>query len=193
LISLPALPRPTLALAMLAVGIASWYLVSSPNDKPAGEPAAKAHVPSYFVRDLDMVSMGFDGLPERHIETIKMTEFFDDETTEMEKPFYTFFREDTPPWKIHAEQGWLSADGELALLSGRVTMEREASLTSLPLKMVTTDVRIQPSSNYLETDNHVKITSNDDVVTAVGMQAWLTEPGRVKFLSNVRAHYEIRR
>ncbi len=193
MINVRQLPRPALAIGMLVVALLSWHFSSSKNEKAAAPAAAAPHIPNYFVRNLDMVSLGLDGRPERHIETINMIEYLDDETTEMETPFYTFYRPETPPWKVNSEMGWLSADGELALLSGRVTMTRAATLEQPPIKMVTSEVRIHPSSNYTETDNHVKITSGKDVITAVGMQAWLNEPGRVKFLSDVRATYEPRR
>ena len=117
-------------------------------------------------------------------------QFQDDETTEMEAPKYDFFRPGQPSWHVQAEQGWLSADGELALLSGRVTIIRPASETTAPFKMVTSDLRIQPENNYLETDNAVKATSGKDQIDAIGMQAWMGPPSRIKFLSDVRSIYE---
>ena len=133
--------------------------------------------------------MGNDGLPERHVETSSLIQYLDDGTTEMESPRYNFYRQDGAPWQVKAEQGWLSSDGELALLSGRVTIIRAATKESPSFKMVTSDLRVQPGSNYMETDEHVNAKSGKDVIDAVGMQAWMGEPGRIKFLSEVRANY----
>lgn len=182
-------PRPVLTALLLLVVVLSWFL-SSDSKKPVVQQADSVpHVPNYFVRNLSMTSMGLDGLPERHIESVHVVQYLDDDTTEMSAPKYRFFRPDQPPWYIEAENGWLSADGELALLSGRVTILRPASNSTAPFKMVTSDLRIQPENNYMETDNAVTANSGQDRIDAVGMQAWLGEPGRIKFLSNVRAHY----
>jgi len=192
LISLSSIPRPGLSIGLIITGLISWYLASDNTIDPVPENTQKAHIPSYFVRDLSSTSMGPDGLAESHIETIKMVQYLDDETTEMTKPTYNFYRPNQPAWDIKSEQGWLSADGELALLSGRVTIIRPASQTTAPFKMVTSDLRVQPNNNYIETDNAVKANSGTDQIDAIGMQAWMGKPSRIKFLSNVRANYDPR-
>jgi len=189
LISLSSLPRPILTLSLVCVGLASWYLANQEDEQIQKSNQELPHVPQYFVRDLDMTEMGVDGLPERHVKSINVIQYLDDNTTEMESPRYNFFRQDGAPWHVKAEQGWLSGDGELALLSGRVTIFRPATKDTAAFKMVTSDLRVQPDSNYMETDNHVNAKSGKDVIDAVGMQAWMGEPGRIKFLSEVRANY----
>jgi lipopolysaccharide export system protein LptC len=189
LISLSSLPRPVLTAALLLTGLASWYLVNQKTVQEQQAGQELPHVPQYFVRNLDMTSMGTDGFPERHVESINMIQYLDDETTEMESPRYNFFRSQAAPWNVKAEQGWLSSDGELALLSGRVTIIRPAHEKTPSFKMVTSELRVQPDNNYMETDNHVNAKSGKDVIDAVGMQAWMGEPGRIKFLSEVKANY----
>jgi lipopolysaccharide export system protein LptC len=171
------------------IGLASWHFVNQKDELNQNTTAQQPHVPQYFVRNLYTTSMGTDGLPERQVETINMVQYLDDETTELESPSYNFFRREGAPWHVKAEQGWLSSDGELALLSGRVTIFRPAQEKLPSLKMVTSDLRVQPENNYLETDNHVNVKSGKDVIDAVGMQAWMGEPGRIKFLSEVKANY----
>jgi len=188
LIKTDSFPRPLLSIILVTVGLAGWYL-SADSDKISLQRDKPPHVPGYFVRNLSMVSMGMDGRPDKQLETIRLVQFLDDETTEMTAPEYQFFKPGQPPWRVKAEQGWLSADGELALLSGRVTILRPADATTVPFKLVTSDLRIQPDNNYLETDNAVQASSGKDRIDAVGMQAWLGEPARIKFLSNVRATY----
>jgi len=189
LIVFSRLPRPWLTLTILMLGILLWSINKTDKNASSDKVDEGLHVPSYFVRSLVMREFDINGEPARYIETPMMTEFLDDKTTEMQTPYYVFTRPAQPAWHVRAENGWLSADRQLALLSGRVTMTREGTADSLPIKMVSSEVRIQPKSNYMETDNHVKIDSGDDVITATGMQAWLTTPGRVKFLNNVRSTY----
>jgi len=189
LISLTSIPRPLLTASLVIIGLGSWYLASQDDKEIKTGRQELPHVPHYFVRNLEMTEMGDDGLPERHVETSNLVQYLDDSTTEMESPRYNFFRQDGAPWHVKAEQGWLSSDGELALLSGRVTIIRPATKDTASFKMVTSDLRVQPDSNYMETDNHVNAKSGKDVIDAVGMQAWMGEPGRIKFLSEVKANY----
>jgi len=182
-------PRPVFGGLILLVVLITGLMTG--GEKPQQPVVAESipHVPSYFVRDLSMTSMGSDGLPERHVKSSYVVQYLDDETTEMQAPNYNFFRAGQPPWRVTAEQGWLSADGELALLSGRVTILRPAGENSAPFKLITSNLRIQPENNYLETDDPVKANSGSDQIDAVGMQAWMGKPARIKFLSDVRANY----
>ncbi len=189
MINLKAFPRPIFTASLLVAGIIGWYLSGDTPLKESGEEEALPHVPAYFVRNLNSTSMGPEGLPERQLETRYVVQWLDDETTEMEAPRYNFHREIGPPWFVTSEQGWLSADGEQALLSGRVTVLRPAGEQNPPFKMITRDLRIQPKNNYMETDHPVFAKSREDTIDAVGMQAWMNEPGRIKFLSEVRANY----
>lgn len=189
MIRLSALPRPYLTLSLAVLGLLGWYLSDRLPDTGNGLSEEVPHVPSYYVRNLQAVSMGTGGIPERQLETRYLVQYLDDETTEMLAPRYHFFRQDTPPWDVVSEQGWLSADGELALLSGRVTIMRPADENAAPFKMVTRNLRIQPDNNYLETDEAVNVKSGQDVIDAIGMQAWMGKTSRIKFLSDVRANY----
>ena len=174
---------------MLVVIVLAWILARDDKKTVIEHDDSTPHVPNYFVRNLSLTSMSMDGLPARHVESSYVVQYLDDETTEMTAPKYNFYRPDQPPWHVQAENGWLSSDGELALLSGRVTILRPASNGTAPFKMVTSDLRIQPENNYLETDNAVTANSGKDKIDAVGMQAWIGEESRIKFLSKVRAHY----
>lgn len=189
MIKLSSFPRPVLTVSLLLTGIIGWYLSGETTQQEPEKQETTPHVPAYFVRNLNSTSMGPAGLPERQLETRYVVQWLDDETTEMETPRYNFHREVGPPWYVTSEQGWLSADGEQALLSGRVTVLRPAGEENPPFKMITRDLRIQPKNNYMETDHPVLVKSRDDTIDAVGMQAWMNEPGRIKFLSDVRANY----
>ena len=83
----------------------------------------------------------------------------------------------------------MSADGSLVLLSGEVLIQREADSNNRPVRILTRDVRVQPSEDYAETDEKVRVESESDWLDAVGMQAWLRPPSRLKFLSQVRGFY----
>ncbi|MCP4274742.1 MAG: LPS export ABC transporter periplasmic protein LptC, partial [Gammaproteobacteria bacterium] len=94
-------------------------------------------------------------------------------------------------WKIVSETGWLSGDGDLLLLQGKVTIDRPKTPIQEPVRIVTSDLRVQPNQNYAETEEQITIDTPDNRITSKGMQAWLTNPMRIKFSANVRGRYEV--
>ena len=77
------------------------------------------------------------------------------------------------------------------VLEGDVTITREEAPGTQGVRILTRDLRVQPDTRYAETDQHVEIFRQNDWMESDGAQVWFTEPGRIKFLSNVRGRYEI--
>ena len=68
-------------------------------------------------------------------------------------------------------------------------IERDAYLSAPATRIVTRDLRVQPAQDYAETDEHVRVETDVDWLEAVGMQAWLRPPSRIRFLSRVKGYY----
>jgi lipopolysaccharide export system protein LptC len=183
--------HPRLILLLVGLAAASWWLAERGADRPPADAAdATARVADYYVRGLEVTTMTPAGRPGRTLQTAELRHFLADNTTELETAQLTVHqREDQPPWVISAERGWLSADGELLLLQGKVTVSRAAAAGIRPLRLETSNLRIQPREDYAETDEHVRVVSRDDEVEAVGMRAWLRAPARLKLHSQVRGRY----
>lgn len=179
-----------LALVLIAAGALSWWLSSAP---PAVEEAALTHQGTrevdYYLRGLEAVTMDENGKPARTLSAAELRHFTDDNTTELSRPLLLVHQGDKPAWRIDAEQGWMSADGELILLNGEVNMHREAAPGVAPMHIATRNVRVQTGQDYAETDEQVKVRSNSDWLDATGMQAWFREPSRIKFLADVKGFY----
>jgi lipopolysaccharide export system protein LptC len=77
------------------------------------------------------------------------------------------------------------------LLTGEVIINRKGQGRLRPLRAVTSKLRVRPLENYAETDRHVRIDSRDDWLESDGAEIWFEEPVRMKFLSSVKARYEI--
>lgn len=172
------------------VAIATWWLAES-NDpvEIGGQINREQRQIDYFVHDLVTLEFGDDGLPARLLTTPELRYFLVDKSTELTQPHIETYRRNLPPWRIDAEQGWQSEDGKLVLLSGEVVAQRDESEDTEPLHLVTSNVRLKPKHDYFETDEGVVVTSHRDSISATGMQAWLKEPGRIKYLSKVKMHH----
>jgi lipopolysaccharide export system protein LptC len=90
---------------------------------------------------------------------------------------------------VDSETAWVSADGTLILLQGDVLITREGDSDDRPMRIVTSNLRVQPEQDYAETDEKVRVISETDWVDSIGMQAWMRPPSRLKFLSQVKGYY----
>ena len=181
--------RTLLVLVAIAVAIVSWQLVQQP---PSSTPLMRKSGPreiDYYISGLDVTRMTIAGKPANRLRAENLRHYTDDETTELEKPRLTVYQDDSPPWEVDAEQAWVSADGSLVLLSGEVRIEREGDANNRPMRILTRDLRVQPEQDYAETDEKVRVDSESDWLDAVGMQAWLRPPSRLKFLSQVKGYH----
>ena len=177
-----------IVLALLA-GL-TWWLAGQ-QQRPAHRASGPgdAREIDYYLRDLDFTTFSEQGQPARRLQAPELRHYPDDDTTELDRPRLVIYKDEGPPWRVRSETGWVSPDGERVHLRGEVVIEREAAPGVRPMHIVTRDVRVEPERDYAETDEPVTVTSREDRIDAVGMQAWLRDPGRIKFLSQVRGHY----
>jgi len=178
----------TVTLVLLAL-VSKWLVESAAPETSSVN--REAHKIDYYVNNFTTTVMGAGGKPFRRLIAERMVHYPDDDTTELTSPFVTLFENKLPLWKIRSETGWLSGDGDLLLLQGKVTINRPKAPNISPVRIVTRNLRVQPKENYAETDEHITITNVDSRVESRGMQAWLTTPMRIKFTANVRGRYEV--
>jgi len=181
--------RLLFVLAMVLAAVVSWQLVQ--REEPISHATTKSgpREIDYYVTGFDVTRMTVKGQPAHRLSAKNLRHYTDDDTTELEQPHMTVFQADAPPWEVDAERAWMSADGSLVLLSGEVLIEREGDTVNRPMRILTRELRVQPEQDYAETDEKVRVESESDWLNAVGMQAWLRPPTRLKFLSQVKGHY----
>ena len=183
---------PPLVLLLVATAGLSWWLGQAPPSGP--DPTAPrapdaAREVDYTITRFDVVRMTEAGKPAHRLRGRQLRHFVDDDTAELSEPRLTVFQDEEPPWEIGAERAWISADGSLVLLTGEVAIDRAGDGENPPMRLRTRDLRVQPREDYAETDEKVRVETDTDWLDAVGMQAWLRPPSRLKFLSQVKGSY----
>ena len=133
--------------------------------------------------------MNETGQPAHRLQAERAHHYTDDDTTELQQPQLQVFQLESPPWDVRSQSALISADGELVLLSGDVAIMRDGDARNRPVRIDTRNLRVQPQQDYAETDEKVRVETDRDWLDAVGMQAWLRPPSRIKFLSQVKGHY----
>jgi len=175
--------------ALILLLLISFWLLRSSQDE-AQTSTQEEHVIDYMLRDLSTTTFGQDGKPHRTLNTPELKHYQDDDTSELLAPHIVAHQGAQPPWNIYSDTGWVSGDGELILLNGKVKMRREAFADNPSMNVDTKNLRVRPNEDYAETEERVKVrSSNGDRVDGVGAQVWLAEPMRLLLKSNSKAHY----
>jgi LPS export ABC transporter protein LptC len=181
--------RLFLLLLMLALAGSAWLAWLQPETgilslDRNGEPLA-----DYYLTGLTLDQFGPDGSLQRTLKAERL-DHHAGQGTRLDQPRLTVQTRSGSPWLIVGERGHLDPAGELLTLSDQVQITRLATPHNRPVRLTTRDLRYRPGEGYAETDEAVTVTSDRDRVDAVGMQAWLLDPARIHFRSQVRGHYE---
>lgn len=175
---------------LAALGLLAWWYSEALTPKPPLEPAA-GRKPDYTAEEVTGVTMDLNGLPARRLETPRLRHYPDDGSTEFDTPSLWIFDAPAPPWRVRAERGWASAEGDELLLQGLVRAERDATDDLQPIVVTTSDMLLLPDAEYAETDRHVELERGQDRLSANdGMQLWFGEPMRIRLFGRTHARIE---
>lgn len=171
-------------------GITVWIDNASQVDIEATDTTEKKrHVPDYYMDNFEVTTMNVEGKPQSLLQSVKMKHFPDDDSTELAMPVMTLYRASGNPWVIRSERGWITANNELILLSGKVRIERTSGPQNRPVTLYTDRLRIHPDTEFAETDRPVTLLSDTRRTDAIGMRAYVQE-GRIQLLNDVQVSYE---
>jgi len=179
-----------LALILAAVAAFAWWKrpVVEPDDRQSAEPQQRQ--PDYTVDRFTATVMDDTGVPERRLTAWELRHYPDDDSTELEQPLLTLFKDAAPPWLVRSNTGWISADGAEVLMRGKVYIDRERSPTIRPVHLSTRELLVRPDEEYAETDRPIIATSQSDWLTSAnGGRIWFGESLRIELAGSVRAKF----
>ncbi|MCB1737162.1 MAG: LPS export ABC transporter periplasmic protein LptC [Gammaproteobacteria bacterium] len=177
---------------LAALAGATWWLLSSVEATRFEEPPMR-HAPDAWLIDATTTAMNESGKPHYRVLSERQDHYRDDETSDHVRPYVTIFRPEGPPWHVHADHAWVSAEGDLVLLKGDVFMDRHAWVDATGERhehqeLITRNMLLRPEEDYAETDEEVFLTSESSRTDAIGMRAYINID-RVQFLSRVRSRH----
>jgi lipopolysaccharide export system protein LptC len=146
--------------------------------------------PDSYADGLVVITYDEQGSLKQRLQTKRMKHFENPGLTELEQPILWHHNQQRPPLQMRAQQGLIRRNEETLHLSGRVVIDRVSGVNSVPLHIVTQDLMLRFEDAYATTDGPVRIESDQQWMTATGMEAWLKEPLRLKLLHEVRGYYE---
>ena len=175
---------------ILALGLSLVWWVDRLTRPEVKRKEHARDIPDAYAVDLQVKRYGLDGRLLQALQTPRMVHYEKRGITELSQPVVWRFKTDAPPWRMQAENGVADHRRETLYLPGKVVIEREGKGDFAPLYIETEDLTYEAGNAYASTSEAVTFLSGRQRVSAIGLQAWLSEPSRLKLLHRVRGYYE---
>jgi len=179
------------ALAVLLLGIGSFWLLHELELEERRAAQQRLHEPDYYIDQMVRRTLGAEGELANVLRAKRLEHFPDDDSTELASPHLEIYNGDVEPWHVIAERGWVSSGNEVVLLHGEVEIWRQNAAGQRVYQVLTSELRVLPKEQYAESDTPTTILGPSTVSHAVGMRANFAHD-RLELLNRVRARHEVK-
>ena len=174
---------------LLLFGLGAWIHVAIRSAAPLA-PTDPSR-PDYIVRTAHMIEMDGKGIPTRTLDASELRHYSQRDLTEADSPVMVVMDAGRESWRIRSASARVLHGNDEILLDGAVDIQHSETADAPPMHVVTRALRFLQNENYAETDQEALLESPGHRVEGVGLQAWLSEPVRVKLLHEVRGRHEL--
>ncbi len=179
-----------LGLAILV--LLSWLVADRMAPRSIRVQPAAGHQPDSFSKKFTKITMTEEGKPKNILFAEFMVHFQDDDTTELERPVFTYFNKESPPWVVHAETGFITAEGKTIRLGNNVRITRDPAPGIEPVTINTANLVIQPEIDFAQTDEYAELISNRNHISGIGLSLTFGDYKQINLHSNVKGIYDAR-
>jgi lipopolysaccharide export system protein LptC len=172
--------------ALLSLG---WWMNILTQPDEIRQPNVR-RTPDAYAEGLVVRTYDEKGALKQRLRSQEMKYFEKTGVTQLQQPILWYYNHKSPPWQMRAQAGHIRGSEETLHLTGRVVIDRPSGVDSAPLHITTQDLALRLENSFATTDGPVRIESDEQWVTATGMEAWLKKPLRLKLLHEVRGYYE---
>jgi lipopolysaccharide export system protein LptC len=183
--------RWKLAFILVVVAGFSFWVLELLTEDNATKLSKLAHYPDYYLENFSTLTMNQDGTPKNRLNAVYMAHYPDDNTSELHEPELEMYRIDRPPIMVTADNGWITSNNDVILLSGNVYLHQNDEFGELKVELIAEDARVLVDQKYAETDKPATLITKRSVTNSIGMRAYLQEQ-RMEFLNNVQTTIEPR-
>ena len=177
--------RAILTLILLVAALATgWSIWQQRDHGPTG--AASAERSDYVLHDFELVALDDEGRESFTLRAPSMARDPDQHSMEMESPLFLLPNADRHYWKVVADHGWVSPEGDELRLRGGV------EVTSPPeerqVAMNTEQLNVYPERDLATSAAVVTITQPGSILRGRGLETNLASK-RYELKSQVHSRY----
>ena len=122
------------------------------------------------------------------IESPKMIHYSENDTTEIQAPHITVYRDSPEPWRIHSDFAKASNGTDKIYFWNHVEIHHATDTATPATTMKTDSLTVFPKENIAQTEDAIIVLQPDTTIHAIGMMANLND-GVVKLISAARGEY----
>ena len=157
----------------LLSGLFLFWLDETPTlEKAQGSDQQQ---PDSYMENFTVLEMQLNGKPQHRLKSGSQATYPNRDTTELTSPIFELFQEDSPPTVITADTGQVTSDNKIVLLYGNVHLRKPTAEGALKLEATTTEAKIFPDREYVETDKPTRLIGTSVIFDSIGMKAYLKE------------------
>ncbi|MFT0212709.1 LPS export ABC transporter periplasmic protein LptC [Pseudomonas sp. F1_0610] len=175
------------ALLLAALGYIDW----SSDSKTNSDQNMATQTIDFFVTNSESIQFNEEGHLRYVLLAKKLDHILETDISYVDRPNMSLYRKTSDiPWHIISDKGEVSPAGKEVELIDNVRISR---MDELQRNSVLTTQRLTyiPDENIAKTKESVRMETNLDTTTAIGMEAFIND-GKVNLLSNVRGEHEVR-
>src|SRR5262245_5469334 len=178
----------TLAYVGAIAVVGGAYFVSAANRRGSGADSStvQAPDPGYAARDAEVIETGYDGRERYRLNASVVRQHNDSGVIDLENlkmDYHPGAQGDLPGekpvsgkaaaeiWHLKSDRGQVRANGDDVQLRGNVVVTGPAPGTGEPLTLTTATMRINTPTEFIDTDDAVRIHWSGYELAAKGMQA----------------------
>ncbi|HSW69723.1 MAG TPA: LPS export ABC transporter periplasmic protein LptC [Gammaproteobacteria bacterium] len=177
----------TTLLFFIAFCLSAWSILLSRQSEPL-TTHTDSNEPDAYMENIVATMMNKQGSPSLKIEAPKMIHYAEEDTTHINYPHVTIYRQSPEPWYINSDTADALNGTEQIVFSNNVVIHHPADIENPNTTMKTTSLSVFPDKQQASTSRPVTITQPETTIRAVGMLADLND-GTVKLLSEAKGDY----
>jgi len=145
------------------------------------------HDPDTVLHNFVTRQTGRSGAIETTVRARTMRRYMDDGSSEFERPQIEHLDAKGGRMEVRSDRGRASGDQRTLEFEGHVTL-RQGGTVKTPVTMETTYLKVLPQKNLVTTDQAVRFSSADTLVTGLGLDFYMNAQ-TVKIRSRVKVTY----
>lgn len=173
-------------LLIFAIGLSSWSIYLSQKTTPSS--TAKLNEPDAYMENVTATMINNEGKRTILIKSPKMVHFPENDTTDIQTPKITVYRDSPEPWYIQADFAKATNGIDKIFFQNKVILHHPHDIATPATTMKTDTLTVFPNQNIAKTEDAVIVLQPDTTVHAIGMMANLDE-GVIKLMSAARGEY----
>ncbi len=173
-------------LVTLTVGLGAWSIFIATHPKIIS--AGAANRPDAWMENVVAIIINKAGSPALKVEAPKMVHYADHDTTHIETPHITMYRQSPEPWYINSNYATATQGLDQIYFWDNVVIHHISDVANPTTTMTTTTLTVFPDKQIAQTNDRVTVVQPDTTIHGIGMLANLND-GTVQLLSQARGEY----